>query len=198
MRWASPDFIHLERIVPYCFFSHNIIRPLLHALKYYDRLDIAYDLGRLLALEWKASGQCPQFDALIPVPLHWFKYLKRGYNQSERIASGMAKELGVPVVQGLRRTRYAKSQTRKRDHSQRWTNVRNAFAIRERFAPSLAGKHVLLIDDVITTGATTSGCIAALLPIPEIRISLASIAAPYKLCAQKLSEEDLVALLGKA
>ncbi len=179
---ASPDFVLLENVVPYCYYSRRTVRPLIHQLKYKGRPDLAYEFGCCLGHAWLEAGTVPDVDVVVPVPLHWYKRLKRGYNQSEHFAKGLSDTLGIPVGQPLRRRRYTRTQTRQESHAARWLNVRGKFMLRRGAVVKFSGKHILLVDDVITTGATLSSCLDALLEIPAVRLSAASIAATYSLC----------------
>lgn len=148
-------------------------RGILHALKYKGRQHIGSEMGRLFGLELRDTPFASA-DIIHPVPLHPAQLRKRGYNQSELIASGMAKSLQIPVFNNLiTRAFNTASQTRKLRY-ERWENVRNTFRI---ISPMmLSNKHVLLVDDVITTGATTEACAGALLSVNGVTVSIASLA----------------------
>ena len=131
-------------------------------------------LGRQIARELQAdhSPICT-VDLLIPVPLHPRKKRQRGYNQSEWIASGIRSIWDIPIdTQSLARTTHTSTQTRKAIYD-RWLNVCSIFNVIH--PESLKNKHILLIDDVITTGATISACAKALSGIPGIRISILAL-----------------------
>ena len=128
-------------------------------------------------MKWElaAGGLYAGVDVVVPVPLHLRKRLHRGYNQAEYIARGIAESLGVPVdVHSVRRHRHNPSQALK-EHRQRWENVRGIFSVRR--PGRLCGKHILLVDDVLTTGATVTSCAEAILAaVPDVRISIAVLA----------------------
>jgi len=146
---------------------------LIHSLKYFGNRRLAEHLGRLAATELKESGIYASIDAVIPIPLHPRKQRKRGYNQSECIARGIAAVYRCAVdTASVRRTTYTLTQTRKSTY-ERHVNVENIFAVTKPEA--LYGKHILLVDDVITTGATTSACIEALREVPNLKISVFSL-----------------------
>lgn len=129
-----------------------------HALKF-GRLDF---LGAHLAEEiWqRLGGELRDADAVVPVPLHWRRQMRRGYNQAERIARPLARRLGRPLVGALWRTRPTPPQARL-ERARRQANLRGAFR-RRRAAAALRGRRVLLVDDVATTGATLDHAAAAL------------------------------------
>lgn len=129
---------------------------LIHQLKYEKQPEIGVMLGRWFGQHLKAMGTQPPMDLLIPVPLHPKKQAIRGYNQAERIASGLSESLGIPVSeQLLLRIRYTSTQTLK-TREERQQNMVNAFGVQAQ--DMLAGQHVALVDDVVTTGATLAAC----------------------------------------
>lgn len=167
--------VPFERATSFAHFTDGgLLQHLLHRMKYGRRTDVAVALGRLFGQELHGAGWMQGIDAIIPVPLHPRKEAKRGYNQSERLAAGLSDATGVPVrSHALRRTRFTESQTQK-TRAERLANVSGAFRVRGEAA--LHGKHVLLLDDVLTTGATMEACAAALLRVPGLRVSLATLA----------------------
>ena len=121
------------------------------------------------------SGLYGSVDCIVPVPLHTRRLLARGYNQAAYIAEGIASRMGVPVEdRAVSRLRNNPSQTT-RSSAGRWENVRDLFAVARPGA--LAGRHVLLVDDVVTTGSTLLSCTEALLrAVPDCRVSIAALA----------------------
>ena len=154
-------------------------RKMIHRLKYQGEWRLGLTFGELYGAELKSSGLYNDVDLVVPVPLHVMKYLKRKYNQSEYIAEGIAKELGIKVDRrSLYRRRNNPSQTRQHA-SERWLNVSDLFAVRN--PERLENRHILLVDDVLTTGATLSACIYALQrDVPTCRISIATLAVAGK------------------
>jgi ComF family protein len=150
------------------------VQHLLHELKYKGNTAVGEVLGNLLAHEMKNSKQYHSIEGVVPVPLHPKKKRKRGYNQSYFIAKGVAEVLEVPVLnQSLIRIQHSDSQTRKSKFN-RWKNVSSVFATKKN--DTIAGKHVLLVDDVITTGATLEACAAQLLKVDGVSVSIAALA----------------------
>ncbi|WP_300110103.1 ComF family protein [uncultured Alistipes sp.] len=150
----------------------------IHDFKYRSRWRTAYELGRWFGSNLARSGLYAGVDCVVPVPLHVRRLLGRGYNQADYAAEGIAEGLGVPVVhRALRRLRNNPSQTT-RSTAERWVNVEGLFTVRR--SDLLAGKHILLVDDVVTTGSTLLACAEALAAaLPECRISMAALAVSY-------------------
>ncbi len=160
----------------FLFFVHgNGYRELIHGFKYRGMWRLAVGMGEWFGGELSRSGLYGGVDVVVPVPLHFRKRLVRGYNQAEYIACGIASQLDVPVdCRSVVRSRYNPSQTR-REHKDRWNNVEGIFSVRH--PGRLAGKHLLLVDDVLTTGATISSCAEAVITaVPDVRISIATLA----------------------
>ncbi len=138
------------------FKKRGNVQRLLHALKYNHHPEIGVKLGKVFGKELNEMGLGSAFDLIIPVPLHNSRKRKRGYNQSAKFAEGLSFSLGVPWDESIsiRQTKTA-TQT-KRSRGQRWENVKDVFSISPTSA--LKGSRVLLVDDVITTGATLEAC----------------------------------------
>jgi ComF family protein len=120
------------------------------------------------------NKQFHEIDAIIPVPLHPRKQRSRGYNQSTEICSGISKSMNRPIITGnLIRQVHTSSQTMKGRY-ERWENVDGIFKVKNSAA--LSGKHLLLVDDIITTGATMEACCQPLLAIPGVKVSIAALA----------------------
>jgi ComF family protein len=149
---------------------------LIHRLKYHDDQEVGERLGSMLGSEMLASQRMNDFDFIVPVPLHPKKQHIRGYNQCDSIARGIAETMHCETMIGnLVRTQHTTSQTRKGRLS-RWNNVSNIFWV--KYPEQLEHKRVLLVDDVITTGATIEACVAVLQKIEGIHVSVASLAIP--------------------
>jgi competence protein ComFC len=157
------------------FYQGGRVQRLLHALKYEQQAEAGVWLGKAFGSEllWSSFAQC---DVLIPVPLHPKKEKQRGYNQCAVIGKAMADEMGLsfrPDI--LYRTEHHESQTKKGRYD-RWLNVKQRFNIRPEV--SMSGMHVLLIDDVVTTGATLEACAQTLIHQAGVRVSVATVACP--------------------
>lgn len=149
-------------------------RHLIHLLKYKDRKDVGEMLGRFAGRELQKSNSFQDIDYIIPIPLHKKKEKSRGYNQAESIALGLAESLSIPIdKQSVIRVKANKTQTRK-NVFQRWQNVQEIFQLVD--ANTLKGKHLLIIDDVLTTGATIESCAQELLKIDGVKISIFTLA----------------------
>ncbi|MDA3820514.1 MAG: phosphoribosyltransferase family protein [Candidatus Delongbacteria bacterium] len=155
------------------FVKGSLYRKLIHKLKYQNRPDIGEFLGRELGGELKQAKLFQNLDCIIPVPLHPDKQKIRGYNQAEMIAKGMSSVMDVPVSSNnLVRKVFTKTQTKKGRYD-RWENVSRVFEVHK--PDEFANKYVLLVDDVITTGATIEACVQNLLSIEGTTVSLGCI-----------------------
>jgi ComF family protein len=153
------------------------LQKVISQMKYHHRRSIGDFLGRYYVSRLRSSETFTRCDAIVPVPLHPTRLAQRGYNQAEYFARGLSKGMNIPVnVRALQRTKATTTQTRK-NASERWENVKEGFQWTQP-----AGKHILLVDDVITTGATLEACIRAIMESefkPE-SICIASIASTRK------------------
>ncbi|WKZ65893.1 MAG: phosphoribosyltransferase family protein [Flavobacteriales bacterium] len=152
------------------FNSHGKVQRILHRIKYAQDTEAARFMGRLMGEALGTSARFAGADALLAIPLHPRKQRQRGYNQSRLLCDGMREVLPLaPLHHALARGARTETQTRK-GRLDRWRNVRDAFVVRDPKA--LEGRHVLLVDDVVTTGATIEACAAALVAVPGVRVSL--------------------------
>jgi ComF family protein len=156
------------------FNKGGMVQHMLHRLKYKGDTDLGLELGRRMAEDAMSSRRFADVDLALAVPLHPKKEKQRGYNQSQVLVDGMLRAWPLEGMKHqLLRVLHTSSQTR-RGRMSRWGNVKEAF--RTADPGSLAGKHVLLVDDVVTTGATIEGCALALSAVPGIRISVLTCA----------------------
>lgn len=151
------------------FTVEGLLQHLLHRLKYASRPAIGRYLGRQAGWDLGSAPWAKDLSGIVPVPLHPVKERQRGYNQSQMLAEGLSEVLNIPVFGSmLLRTRHTTSQTLK-SREQRVRNVGEAFAVHHAPAP---GSHLLLIDDVLTTGATLESAARPLLLLPETKLSI--------------------------
>ncbi len=156
----------------------GVVQRLIHELKYKGNQDLGLQLGRLFGKEIMNHSKFNHIDVLMPVPLHPHKKRIRGYNQCDLIAAGMNEWLQTDLhTETLIRTNFNSSQT-KLSRYNRWSNVEEIFILNE--PATLYGKHVLLIDDVITTGSTIEACAQAIQKAGDVKLSVASLAIPSK------------------
>lgn len=166
---------NIENACAYFFFAKGSkYRPLLHKLKYQGQKEIGVELGRQFGQVLSKSHLYKDVDYVVPVPLHPKKLRTRGYNQAEAIAQGICQGMGVELsISHLIRTEFTETQTRK-TRAERVKNVEEAFEIAN--SQEIEGKHLLLIDDVVTTGATLEACAIKLLEVKGCRVSIAALA----------------------
>lgn len=151
------------------FSKHALVQHLLHQLKYRGNPGIGEYLGGLMGTRLKHTQRFAAVDALVPVPLNASRLKKRGYNQAEAICNGLSGAMNIPVISNaLVRNRFSETQTRK-SRTERWENMKEIFCLQQ--PELLAGKNVLLVDDVVTTGATLEACGRELLPVCNINIA---------------------------
>jgi ComF family protein len=177
----NPVFVRINGRIPLAFaFSFllfkkgGIVQTLLHELKYNNRPEVGRVLGRVYGNELYNTGYSSQFDLILPVPLHAWKKKRRGYNQSEEFARGLADSMNVRFSSvGVDRLVNTETQTSK-SKLKRWQNVSEVFRVTD--SELVRSRRVLLVDDVITTGATLEACGKAILEAGSSSISVASIA----------------------
>jgi ComF family protein len=167
--------VPIEQATAYATFSKGgALQQMIHRLKYENRPDIGTSLGRAFGQQLHRCGWSHTIDVLVPVPLFKSRERLRGYNQAACIAQGLSQVTGIPVdITSLRRTRNTATQTRKN----RFDRAGNVSRVFEVVAPEgMQGRHVLLIDDVITTGSTLVSLTESLMDVPGIRVSIAALA----------------------
>lgn len=139
----------------------EISRALVHALKYGDRLDLSPMMGRWIS--HAGSELLAQADALVPVPLHWRRQWTRRFNQSAMLAAAISAQSGVPVAASALNRVKATMQQVGLSRPERARNVQGAFKVPDEGRPAVAGRRLVVVDDVLTSGATVDGCARALL-----------------------------------
>jgi len=164
----------IENISAFYFYEKGSrYQNLVHNIKYNNQKETAYGMGRLFGNEIKGSA-FSNIDIIIPVPLHRRKKRKRGFNQSEWIARGLADSLERPLEAKLLYRRVSNPTQTSKSRIERWENVEFIFKLKD--SEKIAGKHVLLVDDVLTTGATIDACANTLLQARDIKLSVAVLA----------------------
>ena len=166
--------VKIEHASSFFYFSKgSSYQSLIHKLKYHGRKDIGVEMGKLFGSELRMTV-FSKGDLIVPVPLHPLKHKKRGFNQSEMIAAGLSSTLNLPVNSSvLFRSESTETQTRK-SRFDRFANVEGKFVVRDK--TELEGKHIILADDVVTTGSTLESCAAVLLEISNTRVSILTLA----------------------
>jgi len=149
-------------------------RKLLHHLKYNGKKEIGFVLGKEFGNELKRVDSYKNIDFIVPVPLHPKRFKQRGYNQAEEIAKGLQESMGIPLsTKNLIRSGYTETQTRK-TRTQRVENVSKAFRLEN--SDDFKGKHILIVDDIVTTGATLEECASVVLEADDAKVSIVTLA----------------------
>lgn len=168
--------VPIERATAYFFYEKGSpYASILHDIKYHGTPTLGRWLTARAVTDMAASRFFDGIDVVTAVPLHRSKLARRGYNQSEYLARGIADTLNIPYVEALKAIRPHTTQTHK-GAQERWQNIQDNYTLRKT-ANHLAGKHILLVDDVITTGSTLTVCATLLKQIPGVEISLFTLAA---------------------
>jgi ComF family protein len=169
--WGRLPVTHAS--AQFYFTKTSIIQRLMHQFKYHGNRQLGFYLGQLMGYSLSGSNRFLYLDALIPLPLFESRERRRGFNQAAVLCEGISSVLGIPVMKNvIKRSSFTETQTKK-GRLERWKNMEGKFCLQE--AISLVNKHVLLVDDVITTGATLESCGSELLRIPGIRVSIATL-----------------------
>lgn len=184
--WTDPENKMMKRfwgrvdvkgaVALYHFNKGEGVQQLIHELKYRGRKDVGEYVGRQMGYKLLEPGSIiKHVDLVVPVPLHWKKLKSRGYNQCDYFAKGVAEVMNISwAADALIRHSENISQTKKQRHD-RWNNVAEIFGIENEGL--LKGKHILLVDDVVTTGATAEACLQTIIKVTGTSASFASIAA---------------------
>ncbi|MEW7289781.1 ComF family protein [Aquimarina sp. 2304DJ70-9] len=158
----------------FVFQKDGLVQNLIHNLKYRGRQEIGEELGKWLGEELVQVSDYQLIDYVLPVPLHRKRLLERGYNQVEKFGIEIAKKLNAKYIDYiLKKISYNQKQS-KRGRGTRWVNTSETYGIQDESL--LVNAHILLVDDIVTTGATLEACVQALQSIPGIKISIATMA----------------------
>lgn len=157
----------------YYFTKESLMQHLMHQLKYKGDISLGLFLGRLMGTSLIQAERFKDVEALVPLPLFRNKEKKRGYNQAAVLCDGMAEIMKIPVLKNVvARIQHTDTQTKK-SRIERWLNIESKFVLTD--PAQIAGKHVLLVDDVITTGATLEACGQEILQADNTRLSMAAL-----------------------
>ncbi len=163
----------VNAMAQYYFTKESLMQRLMHRFKYRSNKELCWFLGRLMGYALIESSRFQIADVLVPLPLFPEKERKRGYNQAAILCEGIAEVMQKPILKNaIIRTHNTESQTKK-TRIERWQNMEGRFEVID--AEGIRGKHVLLVDDVVTTGATLEACGRAIVQAPEVRISIATL-----------------------
>ena len=168
--------VNLNMVASFYYFSKDsILQNLIHQIKYNGKKELALELGKYLAMDLKKSELFKNIDFITSVPMHKIKQKKRGYNQSDWVAKGISEILLILFIEDiLIKHKNTKSQTNK-NRLERLENVKSVFSLNGNYN-NLENKHILIIDDVLTTGATLEACCIELLKIPNVKVSAVTLA----------------------
>lgn len=164
----------VERVAALFFYEQQApVSKLIYDMKYHNMPDVAQNMGIITARQFAASGFFDGIDALVPMPITWRRKWKRGYNQSHEIARGISEVTRLPIFKDVvKRIHFKQSQTRQHAWERR-LNVDDAFRLVR--PEKIGGLHLLLVDDIVTTGATVIACARELAKAPNVRISVLSL-----------------------
>jgi ComF family protein len=167
--------VQIETASAHLYFTGgSAVQHSLHLLKYKKRKDIGIYFGNQIGKLLRLSDRFNSCEMIIPLPLFVSREKKRGYNQAAKIAEGISRQLVIPVNStAVKRVKKTETQTHK-SRVQRWKNMESTFEICRPL--EIRGKHVLLVDDVITTGATLEACARVLLSVSGVKVSIACLA----------------------
>lgn len=166
--------VKINAAAAYCFYIRGTeLQYLVHEIKYSGKREMAVCFGKWYGAELRKSPLFADIDYIVPVPLHPKKLMSRSFNQSACFADGLSQAMNVPVLpDGLKRIKNTETQTNKSRYL-RWENVKDVFEASDK--NQLENKRILIVDDIITTGATMEACIKVLNSIPVAGVSVASI-----------------------
>lgn len=167
--------VHLEHAAACCFFTKkSMVQQLMHGIKYQHRKDAGRQLGKWMGHQLLQSSWFQDTDLLLPMPLHHKRKQQRGYNQAELLCDGISAITGKKTYPDALVRKSATSSQTTRHRGERWENMKQAFGVANQRL--LTGKHVLLVDDVVTTGATLEAMAHQLLQVPDLTLSICCFA----------------------
>ena len=179
----------IERATGMFYHDGKKTRNLIYQIKYDGHPEVGCHMAKIYAEELEKHHYFDDIDMLIPLPLHWKRLLKRHYNQCHYICQGIHEKTGIPVEEGVvKRIKNNTSQTHL-NASQRMRNVEGIFQVTH--PEKLKGKHVLLIDDVVTTGATLSSCAKELAKVPDVKVSVLTLSVASRIAAPAFEDDNI-------
>ncbi len=162
-----------EATAQFYYTKESMLQRLMHSFKYRGNKELGLYLGGLMGEALATSNRFTTIDALVPLPLFGAKERQRGFNQATILCNGIAEVLKKPVLKEIATRKQATETQTKKNRIERWQNVEGRFEITN--AAIAEGKHLLLVDDVVTTGATLEACASELLKIPGVQVSIATL-----------------------
>ena len=166
----------IERATSLYYYARGgLVSSVLHGMKYHGRKHLCIQMGRIMGTALRNTGFFDGIDFVIPVPLHKNRMRERGYNQSELLARGISEITSIPVVTDVMRRIHNNATQTNKSAFERWENTEGLFGVTEK-AALLSGRHILLVDDVLTTGATISACLDAMKIVNSVRVSVITLA----------------------
>jgi ComF family protein len=169
--------VQIQKAFSYLYFQEGgITRKLMHSIKYDGDKELAEYLGNSYGSQLLEQIPDMYFDGILAVPLHSSKFRKRGFNQSEEFAKGISNSTGIPNLSHLAKRNIATDTQTRKSRLERWQNVSDIFSISSELKDKTLSPHYLLVDDVITTGATMESFANCLINSLDCKVSIASIA----------------------
>jgi len=169
--WGRIPLVHAA--AHFYYTKESLMQRLMHQFKYKGNRDLGLQLGRMMGYSLKSSNRFTSINGLVPLPLFPFKEKKRGYNQATVLCEGMAEILSLPILNNIiTRPEHTETQTKK-GRIERWRNIEGKFHLIN--SGLIQNKHLLLVDDVITTGATLESCGNELLTAENVKLSVATL-----------------------
>lgn len=177
-RFVGEKSVLIKSVSPYFYEKGGAVSHLIHTMKYGGVRSLGLWLGVTAANELSGAGWFSDMDFITPVPMHWLKKLHRGFNQSMEICRGVSEVTGLPVVECLRMPGRDRAQAH-RKQSERWNGRRGVFELIKDKTELMQGKHILVVDDVCTTGSTLQSIVRILSSVPDLRVSLFTVAVTH-------------------
>jgi ComF family protein len=167
--------LNISSAFAYLYFTkQSVMQHVLHQLKYQGNKEVGYYFGRRMGKILQESSRYNDVQGLVPLPLFYKKEKKRGYNQSTLICEGMSEVMKIPILDKVVKRKMATETQTRKNRKERWENIEGKFVLEDE--KEIEGKHVLLVDDVLTTGATLEACGAELLKAQNVQLGIVTLA----------------------